>query len=713
VVTAYEKRLKGTGKRGFLLFLLLSLPPLFLLLGYWLYKAREIAQAMIAKGWGEYLGVKDLNAFLLQCLLRSECGRTLENLLSLPDSVIYLYGAYVVLVAFFTLRPRVVKIPLRYGQHWATPEEIAPLVETRTPEQIIDSGLPERVEKEGRKLMGYLGVYELPQKSSKKSLFLRVPESVERVHSITYAGTGGGKTVGIFRPRLALDAAEGNIAVVLDTKYPNPNDSYLDTRTWFRAFGRQITVIDPFGKEETVQIPVLEGVRSFTDALDVARYIYPPGIEDVDPASRVFVANARSLMAGILYGLAADGREPVSFAAISDVANSSVDAMLAWFNSHPDAKAAIQAVLAADKYVLTGAMNRLVLDLEIFRLPSANLLFSPGERAVDMEKLLTTPGMIHIVLPESELRGSSGKAILRFFKRYFDRAMLKLVETLEKPLPIHVNFYYDEFALFGFLPDFAADLATFRSRNISVHMATQSRAQVVDIYGESGWRAIENNNIGVFYLIPGSYTHEEAAYWSKMLGKQSFLGASVSESVEPERASVTEGERERELATPDELMRMGQGEIVALVRRFPPIRLKTYPVDDERSPVHWVWVRAQEFLAQDIANLLKEPLTPPYAQPITRVEEAYRALRAALSDGAKRGKAPVYVTPWEGGNVLLIQSFLEEVGVTEENIEKLVEYGFLLKTPRGVAIGPSCPLGEGEIQDFLSSLGRERLQGLL
>ena len=712
-------RVSRLGRRGLFFFTLWLLLGLFLAFLVLYSQASPVIPAMVRGGWGRYLGVEEASPhlFLLACLGNAPCYNALFRSVPLgEDLYYYALALWGVLGAVLFLRPKKVEIPMRYGQHFATEKEIAPLVEKRTGEELVDSAIPgSKTYKEGG-LTGYLGVWmgeglEKKKPDGNKKLFLRLPQKIERIHTITYAGTGGGKTVGIFRPRIALDAAEGNIAIVFDTKYPSPGDSYTDVRDWFRAYGRKVWVIDPFGferGEEAVQLAVLEGIETFADALDAARLIYPPDIEEADAASRVFVANARSLLAGIIFALAKSPVEKLSFKRIAYWANQSTPALVANFNNYHEAKAAIQSTLGADKYVLSGAQNRLVTDLEIFQMDSADWLFSKGPKAVDPEVMLSEPGMVHLVFPERYIRGSAGRAILRFFKRYFDGVVLRMVEKLGGPLPYHVNYYYDELALFGFLPDLDSDLATLRSRNISVHMATQSRAQMEKIYGEKGWQAAENNNIGTFYLVPGSYTPQEAQYWSKMLGKYSLLSLSLSESENRLHKStgMTVGERERELITPDEMLTMGVGEMIVLVRGFNPILVKTYPVESKESPVNWVMERVEEYRRERREKLLATasatPPIPAHQRPAKTMGEVYQAFESFVF--ALGAQNPT-LHPLPGGNLALPEDLVKATGTLPEVLESLVRARFLERTKWGLCIPKRNPYGKRALFRLLEQAG--------
>ncbi|MFW8159979.1 hypothetical protein, partial [Klebsiella pneumoniae] len=76
---------------------------------------------------------------------------------------------------------------------------------------------------------------------------------------------------------------------------------------------------------------VLKEVRAFPSALDAARLICPPDIANAVAASRVFVANARSLLARILYALSTSSTERLSFQEAAKVANLDTASLQNWF----------------------------------------------------------------------------------------------------------------------------------------------------------------------------------------------------------------------------------------------------------------------------------------------------------------------------------------------------------------------------------------------
>lgn len=723
--TVVFKRLSSARLALGILWVLLALGGL----GYQAYRQMEVQRVRLEQaGWVRYFQATSQGQFYWRCLNHNQCSNILTRD-TLDNNTIIVFVLVLVAGLSVIIRPEKFMPKQTLSQRWANENDIRPLIEKRRPSQIINSAVRNP---SSQTLSGYLGVWTDPS-NPRKRYFLRPTKRLNDVHSLTYAGTGGGKTAGSFRPRIALDAAEGNVAVVLDTKYPNPNDSYLDMRDYFRAFGRQVVIINPFELGNGIQIPVLADVRGYDQALDIARLIYPPDLEaGEDPGAKVYISNARLLLAGIIHALALGPREMRNFREVYRIANLGMEDVRRWFNARPKAADEIKSTLETDKKIFSGAINRLVEDLTIFRMDSSVETFSPGLQEVDLDRVLMTPGMIHLVLPESYIRGSSGRAILRFFKRYLDGRMLSLAERLGKPLPVHINYYYDEFALFGFLPNLNDDLATLRSRNISLHMALQNRSQAMNIYGEIGWAATVDNNIGTTIILPGSFTQNDAKYWSEILGKVSIEQYSVGESQVPDdfMKKITRNLRVDEKTTAliniDELQRMELGELIAVVRGFPPIRLRSYPIEwSERdgNPIAWIreivlawknqhfmkavredWIpAAQRLLREEVKPQSQEEASPVAASEAPRPEaldaEQTRLAFAAWLERLTQERIGVQAEGRPGRVKRYVVSQALQVAPLEPEIKQaFIQQGYL-RQKRGMyyILPDKCPWGKAQL----------------
>lgn len=137
-------------------------------------------------------------------------------------------------------------------------------------------------------------------------------------------------------------------------------------------------------------------------------------------------------------------------------------------------------------------------------------------------------------------------------------------------LPIHVSFWFDEFANIA-LPDDIIDrwIATCRSRNLSCIIIIQNLAQIKAMYDKK-WDTIPGNCDVLLYL--GGNEQETHEYISKLLGKQTIYKRNSSET----RGSHGSSSRTldvlgRDLMTADEVGSLSNEKCIIKVRGCYPI----------------------------------------------------------------------------------------------------------------------------------------------
>jgi len=560
-------------------------------------------QTLSKLGWRTYLSKKyNVEAttpisFITTCERDAKCKPLIERgvIPSGRQALLWILG-WAVATAFLLRRQRL-DPSLSMRERLATYEDLKKggFIERRPWEELIDRYLKPK-EEHTKGPAGYAGTFV---DDDKNVHFLRLPPNIATLHTLTIGGTGFGKTVSVFYPRLLLDAIEGAVAMVLDIKYPNPDDSYISARDFFYTFKRRVWVINPFRAGEGLNVPILKGVRKPEEANTVAYYLYPPGMEDQVPEAAVYISNARKVLAAIIYALANYDPENLSFAKIHDIANRGGQAIQAWFGKFRDANSLVESTLGLKPDILNGVLNRLAVDTEMFTRPEVDETFRSGSNDLDLELVFTRPGMVHIVFPEVELRGEAGEALLRLLKQWLDAQLLKLAEKHGGSLPIPVRAYYDEFYVFGKLPNIAKDFGTFRSRNITLHLAMQNLAMPEQLY-EKEWEAAANNNIGLTTLLAGSLTDEEAQEWAKRIGETTVPSTHVTEGkhIEPfelgelgHSGSAAIRETRRPLITPQELRQMPIGTAISMTRGIPPIVTHLPRLQDPWSPLHSAYLR--------------------------------------------------------------------------------------------------------------------------
>lgn len=141
-------------------------------------------------------------------------------------------------------------------------------------------------------------------------------------------------------------------------------------------------------------------------------------------------------------------------------------------------------------------------------------------------------------------------------------------------LPIQVNFYIDEFANLGKIPNFEMILSTVRKYGINVKVILQSMSQLKSMYKDD-WEGIVGNCSTLIYLGGNEQsTHE---YISKKLGKETITSTTSSRSYsKTDSRSSNKAILGRELMTSDEIGMLDRDKSIVIVSGIKPIMDKKF-----------------------------------------------------------------------------------------------------------------------------------------
>lgn len=134
-------------------------------------------------------------------------------------------------------------------------------------------------------------------------------------------------------------------------------------------------------------------------------------------------------------------------------------------------------------------------------------------------------------------------------------------------LPRHVRFILDELRNLGSIPILVRACAVVRSRNVSISMYLQSRAQLAAVYGQEGADTIIDCCSTVVYL--GAQTESSREEISKMVGTETVASRTFQRSfgeagaVRGSTESITTNERR--VMSPSQLRRLKHGYALALM----------------------------------------------------------------------------------------------------------------------------------------------------
>ena len=143
-------------------------------------------------------------------------------------------------------------------------------------------------------------------------------------------------------------------------------------------------------------------------------------------------------------------------------------------------------------------------------------------------------------------------------------------------LPVPVHFLMDEFANVSLPDDFDKDLATMRSRGVSVSIILQNLAQLKALF-EKQWESIVGNCDEFLYL--GGNEQSTHKYVSELLGKETIdtntYGKSTGHSGNYSTNYQIVG---RELMTPDEVRLLDNDYAILFIRGERPVKDLKYDI---------------------------------------------------------------------------------------------------------------------------------------
>jgi len=174
---------------------------------------------------------------------------------------------------------------------------------------------------------------------------------------------------------------------------------------------------------------------------------------------------------------------------------------------------------------------------------------------------------------QEELKPLAAAFFLDLFRTLSQLADVSATGELARP----VACYLDEFGNLGAVPKMATWISTLRSAGVSMLLAVQHTAQLLALYGEDGAATIVGScatKIGLSGL-----GLEDARTFSALCGETTRVTQQASSqrgrfAVVSKQGSLSQAETAASLMTADQVRRLEPGELLAIVRHLPPVRLQ-------------------------------------------------------------------------------------------------------------------------------------------
>src|SRR5713226_3733647 len=379
---------------------------------------------------------------------------------------------------------------------YATTDELQPFLRPRgtSPAEMLKTGaLP-------------LG-RTVPEDRRSRSADLWIPLEYRRQHIWVLGVTGVGKTSGIIKRWLASDAMLDGVhapvrmsTVAVDVKDP---DLWEFAAPVAMRYDRRVIRWSPMSPD-SMGHNFLDYVHTVGDTVDMAETILSNDTEYnrkdpfwrqtelnmlattlqlvcEEPADRLMPDLLREKMQNIL-GVVPPPRSLAFLLGLSHLHPSEFMAYI----ERVDGPRAVwrdrySKVFQARDDKTIGAWQGLQNVLVIFRDP--DVIAATSRSDFHLSVVARQPTTLVIGLPRKP--GSRRQVLTALFLRQLLQALDDIAREREAgQLPVPVTFLLDELGVLGLIPTFQDFVATYRDMGVSFIIATQDRAQLIDIYGE-------------------------------------------------------------------------------------------------------------------------------------------------------------------------------------------------------------------------------------
>lgn len=162
------------------------------------------------------------------------------------------------------------------------------------------------------------------------------------------------------------------------------------------------------------------------------------------------------------------------------------------------------------------------------------------------------------------------------YSQMFNLLCDKAAFDYDGSLPVHVRFLLDEFANIGKIPNFDQIISVLRSREMSVNVILQSKAQLDSVYDKKADIIVDCCDTMLFLGSKSTKTLDEI---SKILGKETIGKFDEGTSRGRDRSdSTTYQKLGRELLTADELAVLDGNKCICLLRGVYPFLSDKYDI---------------------------------------------------------------------------------------------------------------------------------------
>jgi len=184
----------------------------------------------------------------------------------------------------------------------------------------------------------------------------------------------------------------------------------------------------------------------------------------------------------------------------------------------------------------------------------------------DLGRLGQTPAALYVLLPEPD--AIRLQPLVAWLIGDLLDTLIAQADRGERRCPVRV--YLDEFRRFGYLAGLSDRLPTLRERGVSVLLGAQVLSQIEEVYGPRETRTLAANTETKLIFRAGDL--DTARTVSAWLGQTTV--PAISRTLGPGGGRTTIHPYVRPLALPDDIVRIPEGMVLALVGARRPLALR-------------------------------------------------------------------------------------------------------------------------------------------
>ena len=346
---------------------------------------------------------------------------------------------------------------------------------------------------------------------------------------------GSGKTRGVFRQNIILDAERGTTAIVFDLKWPQMDSGFKDLILYWHLKGRPVYVWAPFSSN-SMRLPLLEGIDTLDEALKLARTIIAPPEFDEESGKYYKDIERRALAAMIL----AIAQSPTpTMKELLRLGQMSVQEFENWYRKqdNPEIKTSLKALFDQRVDQIGATLAGTLSTLQVFFNENVARATTTGvnpKESIPTKQAIKEGALILLGIESKHIQDGSGAILIQLAKRRLDRDILDVAdESKGGRVPRTVTYYLDELPGLGRLPYLMANLGQLRSKGVCLMLGVQNSDQGSVVYKREYWRAVSTNNIGTRVDFVQGTSGDDARNLSQEIGETTVYTETEGKSNHP------------------------------------------------------------------------------------------------------------------------------------------------------------------------------------